>query len=75
MAHNVIYPLLSVQNIIRSYMSLAKKISVLNTIVKYFYQRIIEANYNVDQYCNSLIWPNNFYTTQSPGGVLYKSCS
>ena len=55
MAHNVIYPLLSVQNIIRSYMSLAKKISVLNTIVKYFYQRMIEANYNVDQYCNSLI--------------------
>ena len=36
--------------------------SVLNTIVKYCYQRIIEANYNVDQYCNSLIWPNNFYT-------------
>ena len=48
MAHNVIYPLLSVQNIIRSYMSLAKKISVLNTIVKYFYQWITETNYNVD---------------------------
>ena len=40
----------------------AKEISVLNTIVKYFYHQIIELNYNVDQYCNSLIWPNNFYT-------------
>ena len=43
-------------------MSLAKKISVLNTIVKYFYQGIIEANYNVNQCCNCLIWPSNFYT-------------
>ena len=36
-------------------MNLAKKVSFLNTIVKYFYQRIIEANYKVNQYCNSLI--------------------
>ena len=35
-------------------------ISVLKNIVKYFYKRIVEGNYNVDQYCNSLLWPSNF---------------
>ena len=55
-------------------MSLAKKISVLNTLVKYFYQRIIEANYNVDQYCNSLIWPGNFYNRCSKSKAVTRRC-
>ena len=55
-------------------MGLAKKISVLNTIVKYFYQRIIEANYNVDQYYNSLIWPSNFYARCAKPEAVTRRC-
>ena len=55
-------------------MSHAKKISVLNTLVKYFYQRIIGANYNADQYCNSLIWPSNFYNRCSKPKAVTRRC-
>ena len=74
-SHNIIYPLSSVQNILK--VIYEKKIWALNTITKYFHQRIIEGNYNVDQYCNSLIWPSNFYAWGAkPEAVTQKSlCS
>ena len=55
-------------------MNLAKKVSALNAIVKYFYQRILEANYKVNQNCNSLIWPGNFYTRSAKPETVARRC-